>query len=106
MLPLQTQGEPGLGIVLGMMVERGVVRGLALSLKVVLGEVQVAVQGLALRLKRVWGMEGFGEKLAGLRMLPEVCWAKGLLRWRQRGLAHRQQMYDAGSCRMLQPFSI
>ena len=66
MLPLQTQAEPGLGIVLGMMVERGVVRGLALSLKVVLGKVQVAVQGLALRLKRVWGVEGFGVQVAGV----------------------------------------
>lgn len=65
MLLLQTQGVPGLGIVLGMMVERGVVRGLALSLKVVLGEVQVAVQGLALRLERVGGVDVFGEKVAG-----------------------------------------
>ena len=107
MLPLQTQGVPGPGIVLGMMVERGVVRGLALSLKVVLGEVQVAVQESALRLKREWGVEVFGEKLAGVRMLPEVCWAKGLLQWPQRGLAHRQKKNDAESCTtIIQPFNI
>ena len=59
MLPLDLWGLPGLGKVsgrlLGMVVERKVVQGLALGLEMVRGVVQDGARGLALRLEVVLG---------------------------------------------------
>jgi len=68
MLLLDLWGLPGLGKVsgrlLGMVVERKVVRGLELGLEMVVGVVQDGARGLALRLEVVSGTVRCGVKFA------------------------------------------